>query len=814
MALEDPFAVVLETPTGQLTSGELNERSDSLTHQLLGAAGVGARIAVQVAGTETLLVSALAVLRAGLVTVPIDPTAPPEWRDAILTDCQAALLLTDLTPTAGDAVLPACPVLVPGAGVPTRADPMDHPLSDLAAIIYTSGSTGAPKGVVIPNGMDGLDRRLKEVRAGSRFGFTGQGSVAQAHRILLKALEVGCPIVAFEVRGSNEETLGEWLVRTRVESFMTVPTVCRHVLKTMPPGLVLPDLRCLVMYGEAAVGEDVTQCLDLMPPDGKVVVSFGTTESGSIGLAVFAGTARPGPGRIAIRRMEADVEVIITDEHGLPVADGEVGEMVVVKEQPLLGYWNRPDLSATVFEHQADGTVRVRTNDRARRHPDGTIELLGRIDHVVKVAGNRVELGAIEAALLSQAGVADAVVAPYADHAGATRLTAAVVLAKDIQLSQRGLRMELARRLPPFMVPDEVAVLVELPRLGSGKVDRVTLAASRDRRVTEAPVNASDLDPADVVTKTLFSIFRDVLERSDLGMHDDFFEQGGDSLRAVELFYEIERQLGFQFAPTVLLQASTVVDLSHLLQTRRGLTSSVVPIQLGHPMRIPLFVVDAGTDGFAVRKLAKLLGSEQTVYELWASADQSTFEEVAAQCAAALTEVCPEGPYALYGFSLSGVMAFEMALQLNAAGHPPNLLVLGDSRAPGSSKAQLKIYGMWQRTVRDPRPLAILRRVAGRARRLGGTEVQYGQEEILRTQFRDEWKSHLQLVKNYRPSGPLICPVVLHRSSPYVGRRGWSRHVVGRVMVRDTAGEHLDQLDLYQPDVAAALSADLAAHGS
>jgi len=807
MALEDPFAVVLETPTGQLTSGELNEWSDSLAHQLLGAAGVGACIGVQVAGTETLLASALAVLRAGLVTVPIDPNAPPALRDDILTDCQAALLVTDLTHPAGDAVPPPCPVLVPGAALPKRADPVDHSLGDLEAIIYTSGSTGAPKGVVVPNGMDGLDRRLNEVRAGSRFGFLGQGSVAQAHRILLKALEVGCPIVAFEVRGSNDETIGEWLVRTRVESFITVPTLCRHVLKNMPPGLLLPDLHCLVMYGEAAVGEDVSQFLDRMPPDAKVVVSFGTTETGSIGMATFTDTARPVPGRVAIRRTEADVEVVITDEDGQPVADGEVGEMVVVKTQPLLGYWNRPDLNTTVFRHLANGTVRVRTHDQARRRPDGSIEHLGRIDHVVKVAGNRVEIGAVEAALLNQAGVADAVVAPYADNGGATRLTAAVVLAKDDQLSPRGLRMELARRLPPFMVPDEVAVLAILPRLSNGKVDRVTLAASRDRRATEAPVDASDFDPADGVTKTLLSIFRDVLERVDLGVHDDFFEHGGDSLRAVELFYEIERQLGFHFAPTVLLQASTVIDLSHLLQARRALMSSVVPIQLGDPMRIPLFVVDAGTDGFAVHSLAKLLGSEQTVYELWASADQSTFEEVAARCAAALTEVCPDGPYALSGFSVSGVLAFEMALQLHASGHPPNLLVLGDSLAPGSPKAQLEIHGMWQRTARDPRPLAILRRVAGRLRRPGGREVQ----ELPRTQFRDEWKSHLQLVKNYRPSGPLICPVVLHRSSPHLGRRGWSRHVVGRVVVRDIAGEHLDQLDLYQPDVAAALRADLAA---
>jgi len=828
MAEEHPEEVMLVTPTSRLSYRELNERTDRLAHRILDTVGAtGRQVGMQITGSEALLVSALALVRAGMVTVTIDPKAPFEWRNQIVDDCEAALLLTDAATDDRDWAPPGCPTIDPRIDPPGIVEPVDRHRGDVSAITYTSGSTGVPKGVIRAANVDmttGLDSRIKEVAYGSRLGFLGQGSVGWSHRLLLMAVECRCPIVAYELRGAADETVGHWLARTRIEWIATVPTVLRHVLKTMPPGATLPDMRLLALGGEATTGEDVAGALGLAPRV-LVVVAFGSTEAGAYGSSAFSAEARPEPGPIPIHGTTDEFELAIEDELGQPVPDGEIGELVVTPNHPNHGYWRRPELNA-VFERRSDERLHIRTGDRARRRADGAIDHLGRIDHVIKVAGNRVELGAVEAALLDQEGVVDAVAAPYADQTGAVRLTAAVVAAAHAHLSRRVLRAEMGRRVPAYMVPDEVMILAELPRLTNGKVDRLTLAAMQERRLTETgrfggadEEVAEDGNPAAVLTDALLSIFCDVLQRRDVGWHDDFFDIGGDSLRAVELFFEIEQQLGFRCPPTVLLQAPTAFDLAHALRIRSLDATAIIPIQLGDSHRAPLFVVDAGTNGLSASRLAGGLGADQPVYELWVSADEPTFQDVAARCVAAVSAVAPTGPYVLYGFSLSGTLAFEMALQMQAAGRVPSLLVVGDCAAPGAPrwpsvvrKAVGTAKGMWRRTLEDPRPSMVVRR-AVRQTVLRGGRPHTGMSAVPNTQFHEEWERHLPLVSAYRPTERLACPVVLYRSAEHRhGRLGWSRHVAGPVMVRDLPGPHHGQIEESLLVFAQLLRLDLPEH--
>jgi thioesterase domain-containing protein/acyl carrier protein len=628
--------------------------------------------------------------------------------------------------------------------------------------------------------------------------------------------------VAYEVRGLGSETIGDWMARTAIESFVTVPTMLRHLLNTLGTGVTLPHLRLVMLYGETTTWEDLDSLFGVAP-DATVIVMFGSTESGFFASSVLTAPMPRASGPIPIGTPITGYDVQIEDDLGQPVPDGEIGELVVVSPEPSLGYWHRPELDQAVFEARADDRVHIRTGDRARRLPDGSTEHLGRKDHLVKVAGNRVELGEVEAALLGLPGVADAVAAPYQDHAGASRLTAAVVPrpGAEATLSSRSLRAEIARRLPAAMVPDEVAVLSELPRLANGKVDRRSLAASRTELHTHSTTAGSSPAPAAAGphAESLRAIWCTVLERSDVGLDDDFFDLGGDSLRAIELFVEIERQMGIRAVPTLLLEAPKLSDLAQALARQPGTGTFTIPIQPGTSGALPLFVVNAGTSGLSVARLSELLGPERPIYEVWAGADETRFEDVAARCVAELGAAVPSGPFALYGFSLSGVLAFEMGLQLQAAGRRPSLLVLGDSPSPGESPLPAMAYGMWRRTVEDPRPRTLLRRVLGKVRddgpqnrpQDGPQDPGESRAEPATSPFLREWHQHLVLASAYRPGGRLDCATVLHRSSDSpIGKRGWSRHVARRVQVRDIPGPHAHQVKAGVPDVARSLAADLA----
>lgn len=825
MSIQYPDAVALETDASVLTYRQLNDRADALARLLLETAKESqVRVAMQLRGTEAFLISSLAVVRSAMVAVPLDPTAPAAWRDRILRDCEAAILLTDSVPSAEDVAALPCPIIAPQLVSDEGAVPVEEVPGPVSSIIYTSGSTGVPKGVLMPTVdwdptggseelVDSSDvEDFGTIETGMRSGFMGQGSVGWAHNLLLTGLTLRSTIVSCEVRGGSSETVGEWLARTGVESFVTVPTMLRHLMSTVPAGTTFPRLRFFVLYGETVTWEDLDKLFSFLSPESVVVVMFGSTESSFFATSMITAATPRGTGPIPIGNPLAGYEIQIEDELGEPVADGEDGELVVVGPIFAVGYWRRPELDEAVFEKRDDGRTHVRTGDLARRLPDGSIQHLGRKDHLVKVAGNRVELGEVEVALLKQPGVAEAVVATYRGRGESKRLTAAVVPAAGAQLSPRVLRGELARRLPAAMVPDEVLVLGELPRLANGKVDRLRLAEQREHRkaVQEAPQNVAPGGDADKDLERLRSIWCQVLERDDFGMHESFFDLGGDSLRAVELFVGIERELGVRCNPTVLFEASTVFDLAHALRIAAGGGTRITAVQVGDVAKPPLFVVNTGAGGFAAWHIAEQLGPEQPVYDIWADSHAPSFEEVANNCLSELLRVLPDGPFALYGFSLSGTLAFEIALQLQAAGRPASLVVLGDSPAPGGEpRLPVILSGIWLRTLDDPRPSVIARRVFGKLRP-SQTRAEDSGDEPESDPFLDEWYRHLRLARRYQPSGRLRCPVVLQRSDDCLfGTRGWSRHVLPRISVRGVTGGHQNQIKESVPEVAKLLAAEL-----
>jgi thioesterase domain-containing protein/acyl carrier protein len=390
---------------------------------------------------------------------------------------------------------------------------------------------------------------------------------------------------------------------------------------------------------------------------------------------------------VPIGRPLANRAIYILDQHGNPVPIGVHGHLHIGGAGLARGYLNRPDLTAEKFVPDpfsaVPGARMYKTGDLARYRPDGNIEFLGRADHQVKIRGFRIELGEIEAVLGQHPAVREAVVLAREDAPGEKRLVAYVVA--DSTADE--LRRFLKDKLPEYMVPAVVVLLAVLPVTPNGKVDRRALPVP-DRSRPE--LEKAFVAPRDDLELQLAQIWEEVLGVRPVGVRDNFFELGGHSLLAVRLFALIEKRLGKKLPLTAVFQGATVEHLAGLLrqQATHGPQNSLVPIQTGGSKR-PLFLVHpAGGHVFPYIHLAQFLGPDQPCYGLQAKGledgqdPHTRIEDMAAWYIQALQTVQPTGPYLLGGWSMGGVVAFEMAQQLHAQGQRVALLALLDGRIP------------------------------------------------------------------------------------------------------------------------------------
>jgi thioesterase domain-containing protein/acyl carrier protein len=388
-----------------------------------------------------------------------------------------------------------------------------------------------------------------------------------------------------------------------------------------------------------------------------------------------------------IGRPLAGRAIYILDQHGNPVPIGVHGHLHIGGVGLARGYLNQPDLTASAFvpdPFSAEPGARMyKTGDLAHYRPDGNIEFLGRADQQVKIRGFRIELGEIEATLGQHPAVRRAVVLAREDEPGEKRLVAYVVA----DSSTDELRRFLKDRLPDSMVPAVVVLHDALPLGPNGKLDRQALPApDRSRPGSQKAFVA----PRDDLEHELASIWEEILDVRPVGITDNFFELGGHSLLAVRLFAVIEKRLGNKLPLTAIFQGATVEDLADVLrrQAAPGTQSALVAIQPGGS-KPPLFLVHpAGGHVFPYIHLAQCLGSDQPCYGLQAKGVEdgqepvTRIEDMATHYIQAIQTVQPTGPYLLAGWSMGGVVAFEMAQQLRAQGQRVPLLAILDGRIP------------------------------------------------------------------------------------------------------------------------------------
>jgi thioesterase domain-containing protein len=373
--------------------------------------------------------------------------------------------------------------------------------------------------------------------------------------------------------------------------------------------------------------------------------------------------------------------------HLVPV--GISGELYIAGAGVARGYLHRPDLTAERFIPNPfspePGSRFYKTGDTARYLPDGNLEFLGRRDHQVKIRGFRIELEEIEAVLGQYPAVQETVVLAREDVPGAKRLVAYVVPRQEQSPTDSALRRFLQDKLPDYMVPASCVFLEKFPLTPNGKIDRQALPAPEP---TRRPSQDTVVAPRDHLELQLVHIWESILEIRPIGVTENFFDLGGHSLLAIRLMAQMQQQFGQKLPLAVLFQGATISELAGLLRQQDSTFphSSLVAVQPGGTKRPFFWLPPAGGSVLCYLDLARALGPEQPLYGLHhpglegGQPSVMGLEEIAAYYLQVLRTHQPEGPYLLGGWSMGGMVAFEMAQQLVAQRQEVALLALADTR--------------------------------------------------------------------------------------------------------------------------------------
>lgn len=679
---------------------DLNRRANQLARHLR-ALGVRRETLVGIGldRSADMTIALLGILKAGGTYLPLDPSYPAARLAFMLEDSRAPLVVTQER-FAGlfvDAAQVVCLDRDRAALDALGADDLSSITTpeDAAYVIYTSGTTGQPKGVV------GLHRgamnRLGWMWRAYPFGTdevccqkTSLNFVDSVSEIFSPLLH-GIPTVILPDDAVRDpRKLVEILATTGVTRLVLVPSLLRDILAVPDVGDRLAALKVCVSSGETLpVG--VCRRFHELLPDAVLLNLYGSTEVSADVTCFDTRQLPPDAAAVPLGRPIDNTRISIVDDDLQPVRGGASGELCVSGAGLARGYLNRPDLTSERFISgvSADAPLMTmyRTGDRACYLPDGNIAFLGRIDQQVKIRGVRVEPGEVEAVLAAHPDVAQAVVIARQDGAGDMRLVAYVV-SKDPAAGAVGdLRRFCSERLPDHMVPSIVVPMDGLPLTPSGKVDRGTLPAPERARPA---VGGSVPPPRTSVEQGLVTIWRTMLEIDDVGVADDFFALGGDSLLAMRMIARVGEVYGRRLPVSVLAKASTIERLADVVVRPEApdAWSPLIDLQ-PRGVRRPFFLVHGiGGEVLTFAGLAQRLAPDQPVYGIRAKGSDGVHEplgdveSMAACYVEAVRTAEPEGPYLLGGYCSGGTVALEMARQLRASGQDVALLAMIDTEAP------------------------------------------------------------------------------------------------------------------------------------
>jgi amino acid adenylation domain-containing protein len=657
-------------------------------------AGRGQLVAVVMRKGWEQAAAVLGVLEAGAAYLPIDPALPAERIAYLLQhgDARCALTQSDLAtslawPSDVERLVVSQETL--NELQPADAGSAATEATDLAYVIFTSGSTGVPKGVMIAH--RGALNTVIDVN--ERF------AVGPEDRILALS-SLGFDLSVYDLFGAfaagavlvmpspeSERDPAHWvdLMREeRVTIWNSAPALMEMLVEYAEahPGVWPPTLRLVLLSGDW-IPITLPARLAALSPSMQVVSLGGATEASIWSIIHPIARVEENWTSIPYGRPMRNQNFYVLNAGLEPCPVWTTGELYIGGVGLAEGYWKDPEKTAERFiRHPEMGERLYRTGDLGRWLPSGEIEFLGREDFQVKIRGHRIELGEVESVLARHPQTQAAIVIADGPRREERRLIAYVAPKSGERLDSEELRAHAQRSLPAYMVPAAFIVLEKLPISQNGKINRAALPkADVTSRSLVAPRNASE--------QQLHDLWRLALDRDDFGVTEDFFELGGNSLLAVRLLGLIRQTFGYDVPIASLFRGPTIERLADLLRSRDAETEDHGPLVLIRKgnTRSPLFCMHpVGGNVLCYSALARKLDSDLPLYAIQSpalSGDAAnaprSIETMAADYMAAIRKIQPHGPYRLSGWSMGGVIAFEMARQIEAMGETVSLLALIDA---------------------------------------------------------------------------------------------------------------------------------------
>ena len=821
-----------------LTYEAVNARANRLAHHLV-ARGVtpGTRVGLCLDRSLELVVSILAVLKAGGAYAPLGSRSPSDRLTSMLDDLEVpvvlthqrfrqrlALALTRTTKAASARVicLDADEQSIGGESernlrIPSRAEAV-------AYISFTSGSTGRPKGVCVPH--RGIVRLVKN----TNYACFGPSEV------LLQNAPVSFDASLFEIWGSllngghlvltpsQLPTLSELahLIHTHgITTAWFTTGLFNQLVDELPEAL--GSLKQVLTGGDVASPFHIKKALKFIR-QGVLINGYGPTENSTFSTTYTIPPDYDGTRAVPIGRPVSNTVCYILNHDLEPVPVGSAGELYVGGDGLATGYLNRPQRTAERFIPNpfGQGTRLYRTGDQARYLPDGNIEFLGRIDQQVKIRGFRVEPGDIESKLLQHPAVRQCVVTARPGASGLKQLVAYLVTDDTSASAAPRWQALLRRQLPDYMVPACFIRIERLPLNPNGKVDYNALPAPERNRLRQN----KRTEPSDGLERKLKEIWETVLKVEPISLKDNFFALGGHSLLAMRIVATIEKQLGRRISVPTVFENPTIAELAEVLGQFEQKTEGSAIIKLQpHGNRPPLVLVHGAGGGmfWGYANLARHLGEDQPVLAfksrgLEGLPEPESIAGLAALYADELCRLQPQGPYYLGGYCFGGLVAYEMARRLTQSGQRIQFLALINTSVPNSSYSRFQwapssawrfaknlllksayacIANQWSKLLRWRGRLLIQRL---QSRKQNGAEAsakadQWADLSSYSHQEQRLWQMHIRAWTSYQPQ-PYNGPVTLFRSnvhqlySSFDESYGWKEFVQGAVAVHRIWGGH------------------------
>lgn len=554
-----------------VTYTQLDTWSDSIAQQLRDRAGSAPQPIVLYFGQGAVVIAAmLGVLKAGFIYSVLDPALPKKRTQTLLDNLGAsyALMLVDAVPDFSshfpDINIMVCDA-APQPALTRRGVEFLSP-NALASIYYTSGTTSTPKGVMFDHEVMmhriWQDGQVYPVKPGDVAAAFFAPAFASSVSDVFGTLLNGATVAIYLLNHQGVSNLHTWLIKNRVTMLHIQAGALRELLNALPDEICFSHLQFVRPSGKMPAG-DIRRLQKHLPSTAIIVHVLTSSETWPVSRFVIRPNTNLSWEIMPVGQPVSTAQISLVGKDDQPVPDGEPGEVVVHSRYLARGYWRQPELTAQRFQTDPnDARYSIyRMGDIARKRPDGELELVGRTDHQVKIRGYTVNLDAVDRALYSLPFVQEAVTLVHPTQNGVT-LVSYVGLAVDaIRVTPSLVRELLAPSLPDYMIPARFIFRESLPLLSNGKIDRAALPPpGKERPQLEAPFIA----PRTNLERQLVAIWAELLDLDEVGVNDDFFELGGDSLMAMRLVLQVENQLDYQVSPDFFRQP-TIAHLAQLI---------------------------------------------------------------------------------------------------------------------------------------------------------------------------------------------------------------------------------------------------------